>query len=192
MRARVQSKSETTLQLVFFDGEEAFVQWSNEDSLYGSRHLAAKWSRAPFPKQMRATCKNQTQTRELDRVQLLVLLDLIGASSPKFYNYFPNTRPLFGRLVDIEKKMNELDLLEKNRRGKKSAYFSARQSFSYIEDDHVPFLRRNVPILHVIATPFPTVWHRETDNKENLDFASIRNLQKILRVFVSEYLHLEV
>ena len=29
--------SETTLQLVFFDGEEAFMDWSDTDSLYGAR-----------------------------------------------------------------------------------------------------------------------------------------------------------
>jgi len=28
------------LQLIFFDGEEAFDEWSETDSLYGSRHLA--------------------------------------------------------------------------------------------------------------------------------------------------------
>lgn len=28
---------ETTLQLVFFDGEEAFRSWSDTDSIYGSR-----------------------------------------------------------------------------------------------------------------------------------------------------------
>src|SRR5580658_3020362 len=32
------------LYLVFFDGEEAFHKWSDTDSLYGSRHLADKWS----------------------------------------------------------------------------------------------------------------------------------------------------
>lgn len=31
-----------TFQLVFFDGEEAFVKWTDTDSLYGSRHLAKK------------------------------------------------------------------------------------------------------------------------------------------------------
>lgn len=35
-------KSELTLQYIFFDGEEAFEQWTDTDSLYGSRHLAAK------------------------------------------------------------------------------------------------------------------------------------------------------
>jgi glutaminyl-peptide cyclotransferase len=32
------------LQLVFFDGEEAFRHWTPTDSIYGARHLAAKWA----------------------------------------------------------------------------------------------------------------------------------------------------
>jgi glutaminyl-peptide cyclotransferase len=30
---------ETTLQLIFFDGEEAFVAWTDTDSIYGARHV---------------------------------------------------------------------------------------------------------------------------------------------------------
>jgi glutaminyl-peptide cyclotransferase len=29
--------SDTTLQLVFFDGEEAFHEWTNTDSIYGAK-----------------------------------------------------------------------------------------------------------------------------------------------------------
>ena len=29
--------ADITLQLVFFDGEEAFVSWTHNDSIYGSR-----------------------------------------------------------------------------------------------------------------------------------------------------------
>jgi hypothetical protein len=29
--------SDTTLQLLFLDGEEAFVSWTNTDSIYGAR-----------------------------------------------------------------------------------------------------------------------------------------------------------
>jgi glutaminyl-peptide cyclotransferase len=29
--------SDTTLQLVFFDGEEAFIHWTDSDSIYGAR-----------------------------------------------------------------------------------------------------------------------------------------------------------
>ena len=36
-----------TLQVLFFDGEEAYKDWTSLDSLYGSRHLADAWSTAP-------------------------------------------------------------------------------------------------------------------------------------------------
>lgn len=29
----------------------------------------------------------------------------------------------------------------------------------FIEDDHVPFMKKGVSILHIIAYPFPRVWH---------------------------------
>lgn len=29
--------AETTLQLIFFDGEEAFISWTNTDSIYGAK-----------------------------------------------------------------------------------------------------------------------------------------------------------
>jgi hypothetical protein len=31
--------AETTLQLIFFDGEEAFIHWTDTDSTYGARSL---------------------------------------------------------------------------------------------------------------------------------------------------------
>lgn len=31
--------AETTLQLIFFDGEEAFRSWSDTDSIYGARSV---------------------------------------------------------------------------------------------------------------------------------------------------------
>lgn len=41
--------SDLTLQLIFFDGEEALFQWTSTDSLYGSRHLAAKMENTEHP-----------------------------------------------------------------------------------------------------------------------------------------------
>lgn len=37
------TENEISLQLLFLDGEEAFVAWTDSDSLYGSRALAEKW-----------------------------------------------------------------------------------------------------------------------------------------------------
>jgi len=38
-----------SLQFIFFDGEEAWNFWTPQDSLYGSRHLAAKWQSELYP-----------------------------------------------------------------------------------------------------------------------------------------------
>lgn len=34
--------AETTLQLIFFDGEEAFTNWNATDSLYGARSVFSR------------------------------------------------------------------------------------------------------------------------------------------------------
>lgn len=38
-----------SLQFLFLDGEEAFKEWTDEDSIYGARHLADKWYSTPHP-----------------------------------------------------------------------------------------------------------------------------------------------
>lgn len=35
--------TDLSIQYIFFDGEEAFVEWNSKDSIYGARHLAKKW-----------------------------------------------------------------------------------------------------------------------------------------------------
>lgn len=59
-----------------------------------------------------------------------------------------------------------------------------------MEDDHIPFLKRNVPVLHIIPKPFPNVWHQNTDTAAALDDATMLNWCLLMRVFVTEYLHL--
>lgn len=44
--------ADLSLQFIFFDGEEAFQEWTSTDSLYGSRHLAAKWEKEGFLKKI--------------------------------------------------------------------------------------------------------------------------------------------
>ena len=43
-------ESNVTLQLFFLDGEEAFVEWTEKDSIYGARHLAEVLSQKPHHK----------------------------------------------------------------------------------------------------------------------------------------------
>ncbi|XP_040352469.1 glutaminyl-peptide cyclotransferase isoform X1 [Herpailurus yagouaroundi] len=175
------SKPDLSLQLIFFDGEEAFLHWSPRDSLYGSRHLAPKMASTPHP-------PGAKDTNQLHGMDLLVLLDLIGAPNPTFPNFFPNSARWFDRLEAIEQELHKLGLLKDH--SWERWYF---QNYGYggvIQDDHIPFLRRGVPVLHLIPSPFPEVWHTMDDNEENLDETTVDNLNKILQVFVLEYLHL--
>ncbi|TKC44683.1 hypothetical protein EI555_001809, partial [Monodon monoceros] len=214
------SKPDLSLQLIFFDGEEAFLHWSPQDSLYGSRHLASKMASTAHPPGARDTnqlhgmvspgnfhgaaatdsaskeacgregkpIKDLKMPRHSWSRDLLILLDLIGAPNPTFPNFFPNTARWFHRLQAIEHELHELGLLKDHSWERQ--YF---QNYGYggvIQDDHIPFLRKGVPVLHLIPSPFPEVWHTMDDNEENLDKTTIDNLNKILKVFVLEYLHL--
>ena len=78
------SNSELTLQLLFLDGEEAFVQWTSTDSIYGARHLASKLETTNYQ-------YNRIQGSELDRMDIFVLLDLLGAKDPNIISSQENT-----------------------------------------------------------------------------------------------------
>lgn len=45
-------------------------------------------------------------------------------------------------------------------------------------------------MLHLIATPFPSVWHTSDDSEANLHPPTVHNLSRILAVFLAEYLGL--
>jgi len=178
------AQQEVTLQFIFFDGEEAFDTWNvNSDAVYGARHLANQLEKKSFP------TNNRAGTNELHRMDLFVLLDLLGTSDPIIPDYFPKqSGKWYEQLQSIEQRLSrENKLLQHDK-----DYFRTHPWYgaNRIEDDHVHFMKKGVPILHVIPTPFPHVWHKEKDNYSALDFATIDNLNKIFRVFVAEYLHL--
>ena len=58
----------------------------------------------------------------------------------------------------------------------------------FVQDDHVPFMKRGVDILHMIPTPFPEVWHKMEDDGEHLDLATTRDWAKITTAFVVEWM----
>ncbi|CAF3519184.1 unnamed protein product [Adineta steineri] len=174
------NKGNPTLQLIFFDGEEAVRDWTSSDSLYGSRHLATK---------MRNTnVEGQQNINQLDAIDMFVLLDLIGHKEVQFANFYDRTTgKYYNRLRNIETQL----LRSYNNNGHKRSVFSSMVQGGHIEDDHIPFLNYDVPILHLISVPFPPTWHRADDNEANLDFPSITHIRNIMKVFVIEYLHLK-
>lgn len=171
------SNPRVSLMLVFFDGEEAFDKWSDTDSLYGSRNLANKWSQIAYP-------TRDARTTHLHRMDMLVLLDLLGTKDTKFYSFFPETERWHRHLSQIEKKLKASSLIP----SRQPLHFLEKSTFGMIEDDHIPFLRRDVPVLHIIPARFPAIWHTEKDDYSALDFPTIDTLNKVLQVFTYSYI----
>ena len=70
-------KNPLNIWLVFFDGEEALVNWTAADSLYGSRHLAAKLA----------------SDGEIARIQGMILLDMVADKHLNIYKDTNSSRP---------------------------------------------------------------------------------------------------
>ncbi|ORX62876.1 hypothetical protein DM01DRAFT_1330988 [Hesseltinella vesiculosa] len=189
-------EQQTTLQLMFFDGEEAFVSWTHNDSIYGARHLAETWEKTPLP-HYPPTVK---ASNKLDQIDVLVLLDLMGTPNLTFHNYFRSTSWLFQHLVALEKKLfgQSDDMWAKKTKDGVAIKPMFPDQPTYLtfeshamQDDHLPFMERGVHILHLIPHPFPAVWHKPTDDAAHLDPPSIANLDILFRAFVCEYLELD-
>lgn len=178
---KARNNDDLSLMFIFFDGEEAFVHWTATDSIYGARHLAKKWEDEGF----------------LHRIDMLMLLDLLGSSDPQFYSLNPETMDWYMRLSDTENKLSKAGLLDRYTTSgvttkNPNQYFNQYSIQAGIEDDHIPFMRRNVPIIHLIPVPFPTVWHKFEDDRKAIDDVTCENLMKIFRIYITEYLHLDV
>ncbi|TDL24979.1 hypothetical protein BD410DRAFT_718967 [Rickenella mellea] len=187
--------SDTTLQLVFFDGEEAFKEWTDTDSVYGARHLAHKWSTTyltPHPKR-----RLRPSATELTTIEHLVLLDLLGSANPSIQSYFIDTAWLFDAMVSAEKRIASAGAFKMSSSAddKWRSFFRPRtgreDNYGFIGDDHTPFLNLGVSVLHIIANPFPHVWHTLQDDASALDLETMKRWNMIMRVFISDYLGLE-
>ncbi|XP_077049191.1 LOW QUALITY PROTEIN: glutaminyl-peptide cyclotransferase-like protein [Agelaius phoeniceus] len=164
-----------TLQLLFLDGEEAFGTWSESDSLYGARHLAGTMAARGHP-----------AGSEVTAMSLLVLLDLLGAPSPAIHSHFPQSHAGSCACTASSSVCAAWGSCSRRRR----RFSALAPAPGPVEDDHVPFLRRGVPVLHVIPTPFPRVWHTLGDTEDNLHPPTVHDLAKVLLLFVAEFLQL--
>ena len=141
-----------SIWLVFDDGEEAVKAWSNSDSLYGTRHLAAKWS----------------QDGTLAKIKALLVADMI-ADKDLNIDYVENSTPW---LLDL------LKVAAKNT-GHSAYIFKYREAE---EDDHLPFAARGVPVLDLIDAHYGPVTDAMPDgyhhtDKDTLDKISAHSLQ---------------
>jgi Zn-dependent M28 family amino/carboxypeptidase len=106
--------------LVFFDGEEAIQSWSDSDSTYGSRHLAARWG----------------HEGTLSKIKAFILADMIGDKDLDILQETQSTDWLVALVKQAAKKF-----------GYERYFFKTSNE---IADDHVPFVQRGVPSIDII------------------------------------------
>ncbi|KAK3399243.1 kinase-like domain-containing protein [Sordaria brevicollis] len=177
-------KREMGVQILLLDGEEAFKEWTDTDSLYGARSLSQEWESTPYP----ALSRFKNPLRQID---LFVLLDLLGSADPGVPSYFQTTHWAYKNMATVESRMRSLGLLEtkpKNPFLPESGKLNEHFGRAYVGDDHQPFMAKGAPVLHMIPTPFPHVWHRMEDDGEHLDLPTVRDWARIVTAFTVEYL----
>ena len=132
-------KNADTIWLTFFDGEEDFnFNWTDTDNTFGSRELAARLA----------------LSGDLAHAKAMILVDMVGPTNP-IYKRETNSTPW---LTDI--LWSTAKRLEYGR-----VFVDDRED---IEDDHIPFLKRDVPSVDIIDLDVP-YWHTTQDTIDKID-----------------------
>lgn len=138
--------------IAFLDGEEAQVvvngqaQWTDTDSVYGSRELAARMA----------------LSGELNRIKAVILADMVG---PKDLNIRRDSNSTGWLTNLVWSKAADL--------GYQDIFVSAETPIS---DDHEPFLRRHVPAVDIIdLTDYINAgyWHTTQDTMDKVSARSL-------------------
>jgi Zn-dependent M28 family amino/carboxypeptidase len=148
--------------IAFLDGEEAQVvkngqaQWSDADSVYGSRELAARMAVAG----------------DLKRVKAVILADMIGQFNLQIAR-------------DSESTASLTDLVWKTaaRLGYSKIFLAQKTS---VEDDHLPFIKRGVPAVDIIDLNGYPYWHTTQDTMDKISAASLAAVGYVILETVKE------
>ena len=131
--------------MAFLDGEEAQVvvngvaQWTDADSVYGSRELAARMA----------------ISGDLKIIRAVILADMIGPKNLRIKRE-ENSTPWLSRLVwDTADRVHYQD------------YF-VTETTQGIDDDHIPFKKRGVPVVDIIDLNDYPYWHTTQDTMDKV------------------------
>ena len=124
-RATAGLKLENTLEFMFFDGEEAVVEWTDDDSVYGSRHDVDR----------------RYRDRKLNDLKALILVDMIGDKNLNIRKESQSTAWLKNLIWDTAHSMGY------------SREFPDEQI--EVSDDHIPYLKAAIPAADLIDFDYP-------------------------------------
>lgn len=145
--AMAKTRHRDDIYVVFFDGEEALHEWTDTDSCYGSRHLAAKW----------------LADGTLSHLVALINVDMIGDKDLDILDDANSSASLRTMLRDVANRLGY------------AKYF--RQDPGAIEDDHQPFAQVGVNVLDLIDFdygPNMAYWHTAKDTMDKLSASSLQ------------------
>jgi hypothetical protein len=149
--------------IVFFDGEEAVKDWSDTDSRYGSRQMAARLA----------------ISGDISKIKAFLLADIVGTRTPHFKRESNSTPWLVDLVWGTARKL-----------GYANIFVDASVP---IDDDHDPFLKRNVPSADVIDLdngPGGDVYYWHTP-QDALDKISAKSLAIVGHVFLESVKQLQ-
>ena len=150
------------IYFVFFDGEEAFGEWTLRDSLYGTRHLSALWEEDGTLRPPRRAHQRRHDRRQGSPHRRRAVL--LRGSAPRCSGPSPPEKGY-------------------------TRHFDGGQ-FA-VEDDHVPYLRLGVRALNLIDFsygPDHKWWHTPEDT---MDKVSPQSLQIVGSVVAETLLRLD-
>lgn len=139
--------------VVFFDGEEAFEQWSQTDGVYGSRYQANLWAREGV----------------LERIKAVIVVDMIGDKDLTVRRDLNSTPWLTDLVWQVAKDKGY------------GAYFIDEEQA--LDDDHVPFVRAGVPAVDLIDFeygPNNLYWHTAEDTLDKLSARSFKVVGEVV------------
>ena len=141
------------LIITFFDGEEAVDgPWSKDNTLFGSRY---------FVDNLKYTIKEA------------YVLDLIGGDFKNKIALFSNNKYSYRHIKEfynINKKYDKLIFENPDE------YVSDK----IIEDDHLPFLEKNINYVHLMPYNFPDSHHTTNDNYLNVNWEYVDIFTEVL------------
>jgi Zn-dependent M28 family amino/carboxypeptidase len=145
------------IYLVFFDGEEAVREWSDTDSVYGSRHLAHRWA----------------ADGAAARLKALINVDMIGDRNVSLLWDTNSSAALRETFWDAADSLGY------------SRYFP--REGGPIEDDHMPFIQEGVRVLDVINFESQSsFWHTPQDTMDKLDAHAFQVVGDVLMKTLAE------
>src|SRR6266446_1565479 len=124
-RATASLKLENTLEFVFFDGEEAVVEWTDDDSVYGSRHDVDR----------------RYRDRTLNDLKAFILVDMIGDKNLNIRKE--------GQSTDWLKT-----IIWNNAQSMGYAKEFPNEEIQ-VSDDHIPYLKAAIPAVDLIDFDYP-------------------------------------